>query len=71
LLSIFSILDDLTKRLINTHPEQANVIIEQQKVIQNQWTDLTSKADFHKVENRSLFGLSYLSFVFFSGEIIR
>jgi hypothetical protein len=43
------ILDDLTKRLINTHPEQAEVIIQKQQVIQNQWTDLTSKADLHKV----------------------
>jgi lysozyme family protein len=42
-------LDDLTKRLINTHPEQAEVIIEKQQVIQNQWSDLTNKADQHKV----------------------
>jgi len=43
-------LDDLTKRLINTHPEQAEVIIQKQQVIQNQWTDLTSKADLHKAK---------------------
>ncbi|CAF4494101.1 unnamed protein product, partial [Rotaria magnacalcarata] len=42
-------LDDLTKRLITSHPEQADVIIQKQQVIQNQWTDLTSKADLHKV----------------------
>lgn len=43
--------DDLTKRLITSHPEQAEVIVEKQQVIQNQWTDLTSKADLHKVES--------------------
>ena len=42
--------DDLTTRLINTHPAQAEVIIQKQQVIQNQWTDLTSKADLHKVD---------------------
>lgn len=45
----FLIIDDLTKRLITSHPEQADVIIEKQQIIQNQWTDLTSKADLHKV----------------------
>lgn len=45
----YFISDELTKRLINTHPEQADVIIEKQQVIQNQWSDLTSKADLHKV----------------------
>ncbi|CAF3226908.1 unnamed protein product [Rotaria socialis] len=43
-------LDDLTKRLITSHPEQADVIIQKQQVIQNQWTDLTSKADLHKAK---------------------
>lgn len=41
--------DDLTKRLITSHPEQAEVIVQKQQVIQGQWTDLTSKADLHKV----------------------
>ncbi|CAF4690954.1 unnamed protein product, partial [Rotaria magnacalcarata] len=40
----------LTKRLITSHPEQADVIIQKQQVIQNQWTDLTSKADLHKAK---------------------
>jgi spectrin alpha len=57
-------LDDLTKRLINSHPEQADVIIQQQQVIQNQWTDLTSKADLHKVRNLS-FIFIIISFSFF------
>ena len=46
---LFFILDELTKRLIHSHPEQADLIIQKQQIIQNQWTDLTSKADLHKV----------------------
>lgn len=74
MLFVFCIfVDDLTKRLINSHPEQAEVIIEKQQVIQNQWTDLTSKADLHKVAYL-LFLSSYessISFFFTLGEIIR
>ncbi|CAF1062161.1 unnamed protein product, partial [Didymodactylos carnosus] len=54
-------LDDLTKRLITAHPEQAEVIIEKQHAIQNEWTDLTTKADQHKA--KLLDGYDYQKFL--------
>ena len=32
-----------------TREEQKQLIIQKQQIIQDQWTDLTSKADLHKV----------------------
>ena len=41
-------LDDVSQRLMNTHPDQAEAIYQKQIKIQQTWTDLTQKADARK-----------------------
>ena len=41
-------LDDVSQRLMNTHPDQAEAIYEKQIKIQQAWTELTQKADARK-----------------------
>ena len=41
-------LDDVSQRLMNTHPDQAEAIYQKQIRIQQAWTDLTQKADGRK-----------------------
>ena len=43
-------LDDVTQRLINTHPDEAESIYKKQIAIQHAWTELTRKADARKVK---------------------
>ena len=43
-------LDDVSQRLINTHPEDAESIYKKQIAIQQAWTELTKKADARKVK---------------------
>lgn len=43
-------LDDSAKRLMQTHPEQAEQIYEHQKQINEQWNTLTAKADARKAK---------------------
>ena len=43
-------LDDISQRLINTHPDQAEAIYQKQVKIQMAWTDLTQKADARKAK---------------------
>lgn len=41
-------LDDVSQRLMNTHPDQAEAIYQKQIKIQSAWTELTQKADARK-----------------------
>jgi len=41
-------LDDVSQRLMNTHPDQAEAIYQKQIKIQNAWTEVTQKADARK-----------------------
>ena len=41
-------LDDVSQRLINTHPDEAESIYKKQVAIQQAWTELTQKADARK-----------------------
>jgi len=43
-------LDDVSQRLMNTHPDQAEAIYQKQIKIQNAWTELTQKADARKAK---------------------
>jgi spectrin alpha len=43
-------LDEISQRLINTHPDQAEAIYAKQLRIQQQWTELTHKAEARKVK---------------------
>lgn len=43
-------LDDISQRLINTHPDQAEQIYQKQINIQKAWSDLTQKADARKTK---------------------
>lgn len=43
-------LDDVSQRLMNTHPDQADAIYQKQIKIQNAWTELTQKADGRKAK---------------------
>lgn len=43
-------LDDVSQRLMNTHPDQAEGIYEKQIKIQQAWTELTQKADARKAK---------------------
>jgi len=54
-------LDDVSQRLINTHPDQAEAIFQKQIKIQNAWTELTAKADARKA--KLLDSFDYQSFM--------
>jgi spectrin alpha len=54
-------LDDISQRLINTHPDQAQSIYQKQFKIQNAWTDLIQKADVRKA--RLLDEFDYQNFI--------
>jgi spectrin alpha len=43
-------LDDISQRLINTHPDQADSIYQKQIRIQQAWSELTQKADARKAK---------------------
>ena len=43
-------LDDVSQRLMNTHPDQAEAIYQKQIRIQQAWTELTQKADARKAK---------------------
>lgn len=43
-------LDDISQRLINTHPDQAEAIYQKQIRIQHAWSELTQKADARKAK---------------------
>ena len=43
-------LDDISQRLINTHPDQAESIFQKQVRIQHAWSELTQKADARKTK---------------------
>lgn len=43
-------LDDISQRLINTHPDQADSIYQKQIRIQEAWSELTRKADARKAK---------------------
>lgn len=43
-------LDDVSQRLMNTHPDQAESIYQKQIKIQNAWTELTQKSDARKAK---------------------
>ncbi len=43
-------LDDVSQRLMNTHPDQAEAIYQKQIKIQAAWTELTQKADARKTK---------------------
>jgi len=43
-------LDDVSQRLMNTHPDQAEAIYQKQIKIQSAWTELTQKADARKAK---------------------
>lgn len=43
-------LDDVSQRLMNTHPDQSEAIYQKQIKIQNAWTELTQKADARKAK---------------------
>ena len=48
-------LDDVSQRLISTHPDQAEAIFNKQVKIQNTWKDLTQKADARKAKLNDAF----------------
>ena len=54
-------LDDVSERLISTHPDQADAIYTKQKKIQQAWTELTQKADARK--SKLLDSFDYQSFM--------
>ena len=43
-------LDDVSQRLMNTHPDQAEAIYQKQIRIQNAWNEVTQKADARKAK---------------------